>query len=65
MTIWGLGVAMRKASEYQQHAAECRLLAGQTKNPQTKKQLEHMADVWDRLARERQQGIVEDNPDQK
>jgi len=28
------------------------------------KRLDDMADVWDRLARERRQGIVENNPDQ-
>jgi len=37
---------------------------GSNEKPTTKKQLEDMADVWDRLARERQQGIVENNPDQ-
>jgi hypothetical protein len=30
-------------------------------NPQLKKQLEDMADAWDKLARERRQGIVEPN----
>jgi hypothetical protein len=39
-------------------------MAAQMKNPQLKKQLEDMADVWDRLARERRQGIVENNHDQ-
>jgi hypothetical protein len=34
------------------------------KSPQLKKELEHMAEVWDRLARQRRQGIVENNPDQ-
>ena len=42
---------MRKALEYEQHAAECRQMAAQMKNPQQKKQLEDMADVWDRLGR--------------
>jgi hypothetical protein len=32
-------------------------------NLQLKKKLEDMADVWDRLARERRQGVIE-NPDQ-
>jgi len=50
--------------EYEQHAAECRQQAAQTNNPQLKKQLEDMAEVWDRLARKRRQGIVENNPDQ-
>jgi hypothetical protein len=55
---------MRKVLEYEQQAAECRQKAAQMKNPQQKKQLEDMADVWDRLARERRHGIVENNPDQ-
>jgi hypothetical protein len=55
---------MRKILEYEQHAAESRHLATQTNDPQLKKQLEDMADVWDRLAREGRQGIVENSPDQ-
>jgi hypothetical protein len=50
--------------EYEEHAVECRKMAARMKNPQTKKQLEDMAEVWDRLARQRRQGIVENNPDQ-
>jgi hypothetical protein len=55
---------MRKVLEYEQEAAECRQRAAQMENPQLKKKLEDMADVWDRLASERRQGIVEDNSDQ-
>jgi hypothetical protein len=55
---------MRKGEEYEGHAAECRRLAAQTKNPRLKKQLDDMAEVWDRLARQRRQGIVENNPEQ-
>ena len=43
----------------EQRAAECRQMAAQMKNPGYKKQLEDMAAVWDRLAHERRQGIVE------
>jgi hypothetical protein len=53
------GTAMRKVLEYELHAAECRKLAAQMKTPEKRKQLEDMADVWDRLARERPMGIVE------
>ena len=63
----GVGVradAMRKVGEYEGNAAECRRLAAQTKNPKLKKQLDDMAEAWDRLARQRRQGIVENNPDQ-
>ena len=58
------GTAMRKVLEYEKQAVECRQTATQMKNPRLKKQLEDMADVWDRLARERRQGVVENNPDQ-
>jgi hypothetical protein len=56
---------MQKVSEYEQNAAECRQKAAQTTDLQLKKQLEEMAEVWDRLARERRQGVVENNPDQR
>jgi hypothetical protein len=49
--------------EYDQNAAECRQRAAQMENLQLKKKLEDMADVWDMLARERRQGVIE-NPDQ-
>ena len=55
---------MRKLLEYEQHAAEYCQMAAQMKNPELKKQLEDMADVWDRLARERRVGIVENKHDQ-
>jgi len=53
---------MQRVLEYQQHAAECRKKAAAMNDPQ--KKLEDMAEVWDRLARERRQGIVEGNPNQ-
>jgi hypothetical protein len=59
-----LGTAMRKILEYERQAAECRRLAAQVKTPEKRKQLEDMADVWDRLARERRVGIVENKHDQ-
>ena len=55
---------MRKVSEYERQAAECRKLAAQTKTPEQTQQLEDIADVWDRLARERRVGIVENKHDQ-
>src|SRR5262249_30431879 len=48
----------------EQHAAEYRQVAAQMKDPQLKKQLEHMANGGHRLGRERRQGVVENNPDQ-
>lgn len=53
---------MQKVQEYEQHAAECRQIAAVTKNRRYKKQLEDMAALWDRLAAERRQGIVESEP---
>jgi len=55
---------MRKVLEYEREAAECRKLAAQMKTPEQRKRLEDMADVWDRLARERRVGIVEHKHDQ-
>jgi hypothetical protein len=55
---------MRKVLEYEREAAECRKLAAKMKTPQKRKRLEDMADVWDRLARERRMGIVERKHDQ-
>jgi hypothetical protein len=51
--------AMQKVLEYEQHAAECRHMAAQMKNPKLKKRLEDMAEVWDRLANDGREGIVE------
>jgi hypothetical protein len=55
---------MQKVSEYELNAAECRQKAAAATDLQLKKQLDEMAEVWDRLARERRQGIVENNPNQ-
>ena len=43
---------MKKASEYRQHAEECRTLASQMKGEQ-REQLLEMARTWDKLADER------------
>jgi hypothetical protein len=58
----GVGTAMEKILEYERHAAECRQIASETTNPRYKKQLEDMAEVWERLAAERRHGIIEDEP---
>jgi hypothetical protein len=60
----GAGWDQQKLSEYEQNAAECRQKAPQTTDFQLKKQLEEMAEVWDRLASERRQGVIENNPNQ-
>jgi hypothetical protein len=48
--------------EYEQHAAECHRMAAEMKNPRLKKRLEDMAEVWEKLANDRRQGIVENEP---
>jgi hypothetical protein len=57
------GSLMQLVLKYERHAAECRQMAVETKNPQFKRQLEDMAEVWERLAAERRKGIVENDPD--
>jgi hypothetical protein len=54
---------MEKVLEYERHAAACRQIAAETNLLRYKKQLEDMAEVWERLAAERRQGIIENEPD--
>src|SRR6478672_5766616 len=42
--------AMRKVSEYEAHAEECRRLADQMSNPEHKTKLIQMAETWEMLA---------------
>jgi len=44
---------MKKVSEYEAHAAECRKMASQMSNPEHRKQLIEMAETWDMLAQAR------------
>jgi hypothetical protein len=44
---------MKKASEYRQHAAECRALATSMDQGEQRDQLLEMAATWERLADER------------
>jgi hypothetical protein len=53
---------MQTVLEYEQRAADCRKAAARMNDPQLKKQLEDIAALWDRLANERRQGVVESNP---
>ena len=41
---------MRKISEYEAHADECRRMAFQAKNPEHRAQLINMAETWEMLA---------------
>ncbi len=49
---------MRKVSEYEEHAAECRQMARRSRNANQKKQLEEMALAWEMLASERRRLIL-------
>jgi hypothetical protein len=53
----GQGI-MRKVSDYEQHADECRAMAATIKNPTHKQQLEEMAEAWAMLARVRRRQLL-------
>jgi len=50
---------MKKISEYEQHAAECREMA-RTAPPAHRVQLEQMAQTWDQLAEARKRQLEKD-----
>jgi hypothetical protein len=54
---------MKKASEYRQHADECRAMADQTKPGPQRDQLLEMARTWDKLADERSD-LIRRHPEQ-
>jgi hypothetical protein len=49
---------LKKVSEYEAHADECRQLASQMSNPEHKKQLMDMAKTWDMLAKARAKQLL-------
>ena len=49
---------MRKASEYRQHAEECRALAKGLREGEQREQLLNMAETWDKLAAERSELVL-------
>lgn len=44
---------MKKASEYRQHAAECRAIAAQMDSVEQRRQILEMAEHWEMLATDR------------
>lgn len=52
---------MKKASEYRQHAQECRDLAAKMASPDQREQLLEMARHWEQLARDRAE-LIARNP---
>lgn len=53
---------MKKASEYRQHAAQCRQLAATMEVGEQRDQLGEMAATWDKLAAERAD-LIRRHPD--
>jgi hypothetical protein len=53
---------MKKASEYRQHAEECRILARRMDQGLHRDQLLEMAETWERLAAERSE-LVRRHPE--
>lgn len=49
---------MRKVSEYEQHALDCREIARKTQNASYKSQLEDIAKAWEMLADERRRQLL-------
>jgi hypothetical protein len=52
------GGRLKKASEYYQHAAECRELARTALTAEHRGMLETMARTWESLAREREERLM-------
>jgi len=50
---------VKKASEYRQHAEECRALARTSRTPDERAQLDHLARTWDGLAVDRERIVRE------
>ena len=53
---------MRKASEYLEHARECRELASKMEKPQAREQLLKMARHWEQLALDRERMTRNERP---
>jgi hypothetical protein len=53
---------MKKASEYRQHAVECRQLAATMASGEQRDQLLEMPETWDRLAADRSE-LVQRHPE--
>jgi hypothetical protein len=50
---------MKKASEYHQHARECRNLAAGAKTEAQREMLLKMAETWDKLGNEREARVAQ------
>ena len=50
---------MRAIAEYLHHAIECRTLATRMTQPQDKKILEELAEVWEKVAALRERNLID------
>lgn len=53
---------MKKASEYREHAQECRALAASMESPEQRGLMLQMADHWERLSNDRA-ALIERHPE--
>ena len=53
------GGFLKKASEYHQHAEECRVLARNAANNEQRTALEKMAQTWESLAQDRERHVAQ------
>ena len=60
---YGWRTHVKKASEYRQHAQECRALAKHMPPGEQRDQLIRMAETWDQLAQERARQVNVSNQD--
>lgn len=49
---------MKKASEYREHAEECRVMGRRAREPEHKVMLNEMASTWDNLANQRKEHVA-------
>jgi hypothetical protein len=54
---------MNTAAEYRRNAAECREMMNLLTNADDKKTLEEMADIWEKLAAQRERDLIPDPED--
>jgi hypothetical protein len=57
------GTVVRRVSQYEEFADECRLLAAAMKSPEHKRMLQEMAAAWDKVASERRQALAPEETD--
>jgi hypothetical protein len=56
---------MRRASQYEEFANDCRRLATTMKSPEHKRVLQEMAAAWDKVARQQRHGLALEETDRE